>query len=555
MHPFAEAREECAQGENEPLVQTSHPAPHVKRSFAFGKAECKRILALAGPLVIQNVFGYSLSIVSAIAVGHLNNPTILSSVVLAGSIYNLTGLSIVVGLSAGMDTIAGQAYGAKNYRMLGTVLQRATLVCWAACVPILLFYMHAAQILMMLGQSEEIAKGAARYLGIAGFTLLFSVVSTNNNRYLVTQQVVEPGMVCTAITSLLCPLYNWLLIYKFNMGLDGAAYAYVASNATFTILLAAYTAWRDMKMYREEPQLCTWPGFTWGAFEGWFQYLRYGGPAAAMICCEWWLFELVILLAGALPNADVAVAVMGILFNLIAIAYMLPMSLGSACNTCIANALGAGDGVVAQRFCSAGFCMSVASQTCLASSMWIFGRPLVSVFTPAPTVISLAMTAVPIVALATVGDGFNALLGGVLRACGRQAWGAGLNLFSYWCIGLPLTLLLGFKLHLTVVGFWCGLAVGSAVQAVAQMIVLARIDWNMEVKRAKSLVDEPSDSKAETSCLLPRENADGANGNYHTAANGHHTTVVIPDGAASSLLPRNSFEVGLPGESDAHKDR
>lgn len=28
---------------------------------------------------------------------------------------------------------------------------------------------------------------------------------------------------------------------------------------------------------------------------------------------EWWLFELVILLAGALPNADVAVAVMGIL--------------------------------------------------------------------------------------------------------------------------------------------------------------------------------------------------------------------------------------------------
>ena len=35
---------------------------------------------------------------------------------------------------------------------------------------------------------------------------------------------------------------------------------------------------------------------------------------------------------------------------------------------------------------------------------------------------------------ATVGDGFNALLGGVLRACGRQTWGAGLNLFSNWCV-------------------------------------------------------------------------------------------------------------------------
>jgi len=34
------------------------------------------------------------------------------------SIYNLTGASVIIGLSAGMDTIAGQAFGAKNYRML-----------------------------------------------------------------------------------------------------------------------------------------------------------------------------------------------------------------------------------------------------------------------------------------------------------------------------------------------------------------------------------------------------------------------------------------------------
>jgi len=46
-------------------------------------------------------------------------------------------------------------------------------------------------------------------------------------RYLICQQVVEPGLWCTAITSLLCPLYNWLLIYKFKLGLDGAAIAYV----------------------------------------------------------------------------------------------------------------------------------------------------------------------------------------------------------------------------------------------------------------------------------------------------------------------------------------
>jgi Na+-driven multidrug efflux pump len=39
----------------------------------------------------QNVFGYSLSIVATVAVGQLNEPTVLSAVVLAGSIYNVTG--------------------------------------------------------------------------------------------------------------------------------------------------------------------------------------------------------------------------------------------------------------------------------------------------------------------------------------------------------------------------------------------------------------------------------------------------------------------------------
>jgi hypothetical protein len=34
----------------------------------------------------------------------------------------------------------------------------------------------------------------------------------------------------------------------------------------------------------------------------------------------------------------------------------------------------------------------------------------------------------------------------------------------------------------TLQGFWAGLGTGSAVQAVAQIIVLARIDWNTEVR-------------------------------------------------------------------------
>ena len=47
--------------------------------------------------------------------------------------------------------------------------------------------------------------------------------------------------------------------------------------------------------------------------------LQYGLPATAMICLEWWAFELIIILAGILPgNADVSISAMGITFNIIA---------------------------------------------------------------------------------------------------------------------------------------------------------------------------------------------------------------------------------------------
>ncbi len=71
-------------------------------------ATLRRIARLAGPLALQNVFGYALSVIAAVAVGRLNDPLVLSSVVLAGSFFNVTGLSLVVGLSAGCDTIAGE---------------------------------------------------------------------------------------------------------------------------------------------------------------------------------------------------------------------------------------------------------------------------------------------------------------------------------------------------------------------------------------------------------------------------------------------------------------
>ena len=65
--------------------------------------------------MIQNVFGYLLSITCTVAIGRLGAAELAASS-LANSIYVVTGLSMVLGLSTGVDVIKVQ--GRSDYYLI-----------------------------------------------------------------------------------------------------------------------------------------------------------------------------------------------------------------------------------------------------------------------------------------------------------------------------------------------------------------------------------------------------------------------------------------------------
>jgi len=54
---------------------------------------------------------------------------------------------------------------------------------------------------------------------------------------------------------------------------------------------------------------------------------------------------------------------------------------------------------------------------------------------------------------------------GILRGCGRQSWGAYLNLACFWVLGLPLCWYLGLHRGMGLFGLWGGIAAATAIQA------------------------------------------------------------------------------------------
>lgn len=105
--PFDTAKSSTANGT--PLAEAPKEELQASTSGSGGSVaqELRDLLKLALPLALQNVVGYSMSIISAVFIGRLGALS-LSSYVLASSFYNVTGLSVVLGLCGGLDTLCGQ---------------------------------------------------------------------------------------------------------------------------------------------------------------------------------------------------------------------------------------------------------------------------------------------------------------------------------------------------------------------------------------------------------------------------------------------------------------
>lgn len=73
--------------------------------------------------------------------------------------------------------------------------------------------------------------------------------------------------------------------------------------------------------------------------------------------------------------------------------------------------------------------------------------------------------------------------------------GAGVNVVTYWCIGLPLAVLLAFPGQLGVAGLWGGLACTTTLQAVVMSTLVHKFDFGHEAKRAAAVAHADSNAK------------------------------------------------------------
>ncbi|GKV19958.1 hypothetical protein SLEP1_g30148 [Rubroshorea leprosula] len=458
--------------------------------------EMKAIGKISGPTAMTGLLLYSRAMISMLFLGYLGELELAGGSLSIG-FANITGYSVISGLAMGMEPICGQAYGAKQMKLLGLTLQRTVVLLLSASVPISFMWLNMKRILLWCGQDGEISSVAHTFILFSIPDLFFLSLLHPLRIYLRTQSITLPLTYCSAISVLLHVPLNFLLVVHFKMGIAGVAIAMVWTNLHLFLLLCSFIYFSGV--YQD-----SWVSPSTDCLRGWSSLLALAIPTCISVCLEWWWYELMIMLCGLLVNPKATIASMGILIQTTSLVYVFPSALSLGVSTRVGNELGANRpakariSMIVSLFGAAALGLIAMLFTTLMRHKW--GR----FFTNDTEILELTSIVLPISGLCELGNCPQTTGCGVLRGSARPTIGANINLGSFYLVGMPVAILMGFVAKMGFAGLWLGLLAAQASCALLMLYVLCKTDWILQVERARDLTQStkpplPTTSKPEES--------------------------------------------------------
>ncbi|CAL5083235.1 unnamed protein product [Urochloa decumbens] len=463
-------------------------APWPRRAWAAAAAELPLLLRLALPAVAVYMINYVMFVATQIFCGQLGN------LELAASSLGTTGIQafaygVMLGMGSAVETLCGQAYGARRYDMLGVYMQRSAVLLAATGVPLAAVYAFSDRILVFLGEPERIAGAAALFV----YGLIPQIFAYAANfpiqKFLQAQSIVAPSAYISAATLALHVSLSWLVVRRLGLGLLGAS---LVHSLSWWVLVAAQFAYIVTSARCRE----TWAGFTARAFSGMCGFVKLSAASAVMLCLEIWYFQILVLITGLLKDPEVSLDSLSICMTVNGWVFMISVGFNAAASVRVGNELGAGSPRAAAFSVVVVTSLSLAMSLAAAGVVMCLRDRLSYLFTGGEAVARAVSDLCPLLAITIVLNGVQPVLSGVAVGCGWQTFVAYVNVGCYYVVGVPLGVFLGFYLDLGAKGVWSGMVIGGTLmQTLILLWVTFRTDWNKEVEKARARLDKWDDKK------------------------------------------------------------
>ncbi|XP_027343588.1 protein DETOXIFICATION 41-like [Abrus precatorius] len=449
--------------------------------------ESRLLWILSGASIVVSIFNYMLSFVTLMFTGHLGPLELAGASIASVGIQGLA-YGIMLGMASAVQTVCGQAYGAKKYSAMGIILQRAIILHLGAAVILTFLYWFSGSFLKAIGQSESIAEQGQVFAHGIVLQLYAFAISCPMQRFLQAQNIVNPLAFMSTGVFLLHVLLSWLVVYVLDYGLLGAALTLSFSWWLLVLLNGLYIILSPRCKQ-------TWTGLTVKAFKGIWPYFKLTVASAVMLCLEIWYNQGLVLISGLLSNPTVSLDTISICMNYLNWDMQFMLGLSAAASVRVSNELGAAHPRVAKFSVFVVNGTSILISIVFCAIILIFRVALSKLFTSDTEVIEGVSSLTPLLAISVFLNGIQPILSGVAIGSGWQAVVAYVNLASYYVIGLTIGCVLGFKTALGVAGIWWGMILGVLVQTATLIILTARTNWDAEVEKAVTRIKRSAEEE------------------------------------------------------------
>ncbi|XP_071707037.1 protein DETOXIFICATION 24-like [Rutidosis leptorrhynchoides] len=437
--------------------------------------ESKKIWRVSLPSMISRVCAFGTIVITQSFIGHINEID-LAGYALVQTLTVRFVNGILLGMSSATETLCGQAFGAGQEHMMGIYLQRSWIVDLITLTILLPIFIFATHIFKFVGEEESISNSGG-YISLWFIPFVYNYVFTLTIQMYLQAQLKNMIIAYLSASQFVIHItLSTLFVYKLNMGIPGAMVSLLMSSWFLVIgeFIYIFGGWCPD----------SWKGFTVAAFKDMLPMIKFSISSGIMLCLELWYYALLVLLAGYMADAEVAIAAFSICLNLNAWEFMVSLGfLGAACVR-VANELGRGDAKAVKFSIEVLFATSFAIGVLFFVLCLVFGKKLAYLFTNDVRVVETVSDLSLLLSFSVLLNSIYPILSGVAIGAGMQATVAIVNLVCFYLIGIPLGALLGYVTSLEVKGIWIGMICGVLAQTVTLIYMIWSTDWDDQVSKA-----------------------------------------------------------------------
>ena len=416
----------------------------------------RRTLVLAWPVMLARVGLVGLSAADVLVLGRAGTED-LADYTLGLSIYDSL-LATLAGLTMGVGVLTARETGAGRGVVAGTIWRRGLIYGALVGGALALILQFSPQIFEALGQTPERAASAGSVTRLVALALPFVAIYFVTTTFLEALHAPKVGMIAVALANVSNLAFNIVFVFGLGpipaMGAEGAAASTVLNSALLAAGLWLYTRHalpgRERfgigRRERSAPPAAEQRRIGYGAG------MSYGFEAGA--------FVMMTLFVGWLGT--VALAVQALVFQFLALTFMVAFGLATATQVRVGNAWGRGD---ARGMALAGWTGLGLATVCsgIAAVIYVlFPVPALRLFTDEPALLAAAAPVMLWMALAVIFDGNQSVMSHACRGRGDTWVPTALHLFSYWVVMVPA-------------GWWFAIRQEGGVTGIYQGIVLASV--------------------------------------------------------------------------------